>query len=101
MNNSQGCNMSLNNMVNEDACEASAQVSQVEDQEKTPNSDQKRHGRIKCILCLVLCSNVLSLAALAVAIACILLWTFQVMDYKDQLRNIIDQMDNISMCAPI
>ena len=99
-NYSPNCDSSLNNiMASEDACEAAVQVSQVEDQEKTPNSDQKRHGGIKFIFCLVLCSNVLSMAALAVAIACILLWTSEVRDYKDLLLQLRNITEHISMCT--
>ena len=99
-NYSQSCDTPLNNnMATEDACEPATQISQVEDRKKTPNSNQKRHGGIKFILCLVLCSNVLSLSALAVAIACILLWKFEVMPYRNQLMNITELINNISMSA--
>lgn len=88
------------------AAEHEAEISEADDTHEEDStarmvSQKKSHGKNSFLFCVVIFSNILSFAALAVAIACILLWTFEVKGYMSQLQSVIEMLNdsNVSFCT--
>ena len=60
-----------------------------------PTVNEKRHARNRFIFCLVILSNVLSLAALVVAVTWIVFWIFEIRGYGNKMDENLELLNEL------